>query len=116
MTEENEELVHPANAGFVERVTAKPLDETIFFFKCEECGGAHFRHAGYLEVMMPFLRPGSEKRMSVEGYPVKICVACKSSYVWINEQMYDVSDQVDVEAWEKTERELQAMTGPGGQC
>lgn len=35
---------------------------------------------------------------------------------WINEQMYDVTDQIDLKAWEKTEKEAQAATGPGGQC
>jgi hypothetical protein len=107
---------HPENEGYVERVTPKTPDENIFFFKCSECSGSHFRHAGYVEILLPFLRAGGEKRVGLDSLPVKICVSCKHSYVWINEQMYDVSDQIDVEAWEKTERELQKMTGPGGNC
>lgn len=45
-----------------------------------------------------------------------ICVSCKRAFVWLNEQMYDVTDQVDLAAWEKTEKEAHKATGPGGQC
>lgn len=114
--EARNDLVHPDNAGFVERVTPKRPGDDVFLFKCPGCGGCHFRHAGYVEVMAPFMRPGAEKRVAVESYPVKVCVACKSCYVWLNEQMYDVTDKVDLGAWEKTEREAHAATGPGGQC
>jgi len=112
----NENLVHPDNEGFVDKVTPKTPNDDIFFFKCKKCGGSHFRHAGYMESMAPFIRPGNEKRVSVVSEPVKICVKCKSAFVWINEQMYDVTDQIDLEAWEKTEQEAHKATGPGGQC
>lgn len=113
---ESTDLVNPANEGFAEKVTPKKPTEDIFFFKCKGCGASHFRHAGYMEVMVPFIRPGNEKRVSVDSLQVKVCVKCKTSFVWINEQMYDVTDQIDLAAWEKTEKEAHKATGPGGQC
>jgi hypothetical protein len=112
------DLIHPEKEGFAERVTPKKPEESIFFFKCEKenCGGIHFRHAGYVEIMLPFMRPGNEKRIGFDSLQVKVCVKCKAAYVWINEQMYDVTDQIDLKAWEKTETEMQKATGPGGEC
>jgi hypothetical protein len=109
------EAVHPDAEGFRERVTPKPLGENLFAFKCA-CGRKHFRHAGYMQFLMPYLKPGGEKRVSCEEYRVMVCVACKRSFVWANEQMHDVTDQIDLEAWERTEREAHKATGPGGQC
>lgn len=107
----------PAAEGFSERVSAKRLDEAkIFLHKCGNCSGVHFRHAGYVEVLVPFIRSGDEKRMLMQSEPVKVCVNCKHSFVWINEQVYDVSDKIDLQAWDRTEREAQRATGPGGQC
>lgn len=115
MSDEMKELVHPSAEGFVERVTPKAPPDTVNFFKCT-CGKTHFRHAGYMKSMTPFMRAGGEKRVDVFDYPISLCVACKKSFVWINEQMYDVTEHVDVGAWEKTEREAHKATGPGGQC
>lgn len=109
------DLVNPNAEGFKERITAKPLPDDVFVWQCS-CGHGHFRHAGYLESLVPFMRSGGEKRVILDSNAVKICVKCKKAYVWINEQMYDVSDRIDVEAWEKTEKEAHKTTGPGGQC
>lgn len=109
------EMVHPGNEGFVDRVTPKPLPENVHLYKCS-CGGLHFRHAGYMETMLPFLRAGGEKRVNLESQQVKVCVACKRSFIWVNEQMYDVTDRIDLKAWERTEKEAHMATGPGGNC
>jgi hypothetical protein len=120
MSDSNEsltkEIVHPSKQGFVERVTPKEPGEGIFFFHCPNCEGIHFRHAGYAELMFPFIRPGDEKRIGLESHAVKVCVKCRSAYVWINEQMYDVTNLIDLEAWAKLEKEMHDATGPGGQC
>ncbi len=122
MTQKNQketsDLIDPKNEGFVERVTPKEPGKDIFFYECQKegCGGVHFRHAGYVEIMVPFMRPGNEKRIGMSSEQVKICVKCKSAFVWVNEQVYDVTDKIDLEAWEKTEIELQKATGPGGEC
>src|SRR5947208_3609453 len=114
---ENEtDLVNPKTEGFAERVTPKKPNNDVFFFECFGCKGTHFRHAGYVEIMLPFMRPGNERRVGMDSLPVKICVKCKNAYVWINEQMYDVTDKIDLTAWEHTEREMHRATGPGGQC
>lgn len=111
------ELVHPNNDGFRERVTPKKMDaeNKLLMYECT-CKSIHFRHAGYCNVMLPFLKPGGEKRVALEEYRVMVCVACKKSYVWANEQMWDVSDKIDLKAWAKTEAEAHEATGPGGQC
>ena len=112
------ELIDPSAEGFKERVTPKLPEESsgVFFFKCPSCGGTHFRHAGYMESMVPFMRAGLKKRIGVDSLHVKVCVKCRKAFVWLNEQMYDVTDQIDLEAWEKAERELHKATGPGGDC
>ncbi len=109
------EAVHPDGEGFRERITPKPIGDSIFMFKCP-CGGSHFRHAGYIQVLLPFLKPGGEKRVHCDDHRVMVCVRCKKSFVWVNEQMHDVSARVDLEAWERTEKEAHKATGPGGQC
>lgn len=109
-------LVHPANAGFKEKVTAKEVDDTkLFLMKCT-CGKEHFRHAGYMRVMMPYIESGGEQKMVNEPYQVMVCVACKRSTIWVNGQLYDVTDRIDLKAWEKLEVETQKATGPGGEC
>ncbi len=112
------ELVRPMNGGFIKRIITKPAAESegVYLFMCEECGGYHFRHAGYIKTMIPFMRSGGEKRVNVESVQVMVCVKCKSSYAWINEQMYNLSDKIDIEAWSKAEAELNKATGPGGEC
>lgn len=80
------------------------------------CGNVHFRHAGYLEALMPFRRPDKSQVVDKSSYHVMVCTVCRATYIWLNEQMYDVSDIVDLEAWAVAERELHAATGPGGQC
>ena len=30
--------------------------------------------------------------------------------------MYDITDRIDLEAWEELEREMEKCTGPGGEC
>jgi hypothetical protein len=107
--------VHPEAKGFVECVTPVKPPADVFFFKCD-CGSIHYRHAGYVKTMSPFMRQGGEKKVGIDKQMVMICVACKKSYAWINEQMYDLSAQIDVKAWEKTEKEMHAATGPGGEC
>jgi hypothetical protein len=109
------DLVHPDNDGFRECVTPKAIGKDVFVFRCG-CGHAHFRHAGYLEVLYPLMRPGQKKRVEVGSHQVRLCVKCRHAYIWIDEQMYDVSDQIDVEAWRKSEVLAQHATGEGGQC
>lgn len=65
---------------------------------------------------MPFMKADKSKNVTADSYGVKVCAKCKKCYVWANERMYDVTKLIDVEAWEKTEKEMQKMTGPGGDC
>lgn len=90
--------------------------EQMFLFKCPECGNVHFRHAGYVETLMPFIRADRQKTVSCESFGVRVCTKCRHCYVWYNEQMRDVTDLIDLNAWEKTEKEMQKATGPGGEC
>lgn len=106
---------HPEGAGFKERITPIPLESGVFVWRCA-CGNLHLRHAGYLRLMLPFLESGGEKRMVVENAQVMVCVACRQCTAWNGKQLYDVTDQVDLKAWEKAEVELHKATGPGGQC
>lgn len=110
--------IHPNAEGFEKFVTPKPTGEGsgVFLFECKGCKGVHYRHAGYVKSMLPFMRAGGEKRLSVDDLQVMVCVKCRRCYVWLNEQMYDVTDRIDLAAWEAFEREAHRATGPGGQC
>lgn len=109
------DLVHPGNAGFKEKLAPREPGEGMFFQKCA-CGGIHFRHAGYVQIAIPFIRGGGEKKVELADYRVMVCVKCRKAYAWIGEQMYDLTDRVDLDAWAKSEVELQRATGPGGEC
>lgn len=103
---------------FMKAVVPKKLEDgsELFLFKCPGCGGLHFRHAGYVECLMPFVRADKTAEVSKDSHAVMVCVKCRKSYIWYNEQMYEVTDIIDIEAWAKAERELQEATGPGGEC
>jgi len=121
-----------ADDAFSESVTPKKLKDVseLFLFKCSAkidmqgkppgtepvCNNSHFRHAGYLEGLMPFIRPDGNKKVDKSDYCVMVCTVCRACYIWLNEQMYDVTDLIDLAAWEKAERDLHMATGPGGQC
>jgi len=84
------------------------------FLECE-CGKKHFRHAGYLETIVPFVS-GDGGKICNDSHAVKTCCSCRKSYVAIGSKVYDVTDQVDIDAWEKFEKVAHKTTGPGGQC
>lgn len=116
------EVVKVTNPGFIEKVTPKDSKDLMLLLCSktpkdkEKCGGIHFRHAGYVQTMLPFMRPNQDKKVELTSYQVMVCVKCKTCYVWAYDQLYDVTDRVDLNAWEATERELHKATGPGGQC
>ena len=81
-----------------------------------KCEGVHFRHAGYVEMLLPYMKPGGVKEVIVENRQVMVCVKCRSSYVWDGNQMHDITNRIDLNAWETAEVELNKATGPGGEC
>jgi predicted nucleic-acid-binding Zn-ribbon protein len=110
-------MISGSGQEFDEKVTPKTLNaEDLFLFRCPKCKGMHFRHAGYMESMTPYMNPKKEQKVAVDSYAVKVCVKCHRAYIWADTQMYDVTDQIDMEAWEKFEKEAQKATGPGGEC
>ena len=124
MFDKDKEEEHPVTAlqrlvdvdGFGKCVTPKPFDPEKQFALACTCGNTHFRHAGYIEIAIPFVEAGGERKVTVSSQDVKVCTKCKKCYIWMDRQLYDVTDQIDLEAWEKTEVELHKATGPGGQC
>ncbi len=99
-----------------EKFTKKLADADIFVIKCPKCGAVHFRHAGYIEASIPFVSPKSGESLAVDSLPVKICVKCKSAHVIHGDKIIDVTEHIDLDAWEKAEKEAHLATGPGGQC
>jgi hypothetical protein len=93
----------------------KSAIDNLLLFRCE-CGNIHFRHAGYVELLVPAIEADREKKVYNEHTPVKVCTKCKKSYVWCRGNMYDITEEVDIEAWMKTEKEMHKCTGPGGDC
>lgn len=85
-------------------------------FKCPNCGGLHFRHAGYVLPITPKIE---EQVVKGELFTccVYLCVKCKHSIVYgKDEKIHDITEYIDLNAWEKTEKEAHKATGPGGQC
>jgi len=116
---------------FKEKLIPKTLEEkNLMIFKCpnkiirqeegdpieEVCGNAHFRHSAYITVLLPFVIGDGEKKIQKDQEQVLVCTKCKSCYIWYNGQVYDVTDQVDLDAWRKLEREHDGPFGPGGNC
>lgn len=82
---------------------------------CPSCGHMHFRHAGYVLPLTPYVEKG-ESKMMTEQVPVYICIKCKTSLTAIGGKLHNMSKVVDVASWEKTEVEAHKKTGPGSQC
>lgn len=99
-----------------EKYTKKLEDADIFVIKCPGCGGIHFRHAGYIEAVIPFVSPKQGDSLATDSLPVKICVKCKHAHVIHSNKIVDVTANIDLKAWSKTEVEAHEATGPGGQC
>ena len=102
----------------------KDLDKELLIFRCttkvgvlrQKCGNVHFRHAGYMEVIVPFMKSTREGRIQTDSLQVKVCTTCKTCYVYVDQHYYDVTKDIDLKAWEKVEKELHKATGDGGQC
>ncbi len=92
----------------------KSVDE-LFLFKCE-CENIHMRHSGYVEMLMPYIQADKEKKVTKDSHQVMICTNCKKCYIWYSAQMYDITNFIDLEAWDKTEKDMYRATGPGGDC
>lgn len=112
-----------------QKVTPKELDQSKTpVFVCTKvwqhatasdpevlCRGTHFRHAGYLQHLVPFAAADGAK-VAADPVQVMLCIKCKTAYSWIGGQVYDVSKHVDLQAWDRTEKDAYRATGPGGQC
>jgi len=121
--EESKEVATQASAGKEwpkdtdqSAYTKKLADADIFVVKCPHCSGIHFRHAGYIEATIPFVSPKQGNSLACDSLPVKLCVKCKHSMVIHSDKIIDVTEHIDLNAWEKTEKEAHKATGPGGQC
>lgn len=91
--------------------------EELNLFACPNCGKVHFRHAGYLETALPYQdNTSANPKVATDERHVKICVSCKHAYITYDAKIWDVTKFIDLEAWEKTEKEAHKATGPGGQC
>jgi len=95
--------------------TTTPIEECPAIFLMCECGKAHFRHTGYIETIVPYIGDDGNKTVG-ESHMVKTCCSCRKSYVSIGPKTYDVTDKIDIKAWEKFEKEAHKATGPGGNC
>jgi len=114
-------------SDFDEKITPKKVSpEDLFLFQCpkeieegkdkKKCGNIHYRHAGYVMALIPYVNPKKEKNVAKSSDSVMICTKCKSCYVWIDNQMYDISHLIDLQAWEELEKKAYKATGPGGDC
>ena len=112
----------PKSNSMVKKV--KNFDKEYLVFKCTaktgllkgKCNNKHFRHAGYMEFLVPFIKSNKEGKVQTDSVEVKVCTKCKSCYIYMDNHFVDVTDEIELDAWEATEKELHKTTGPGGQC
>lgn len=123
MPDENTEVTNVGGTGaelpehFRQETFTKKLDEhPVFLLKCPGCGKVHFRHAGYVEILIPHVSAKEGNKVADHAEPVKVCVNCKHAIIFHDGKVIDVTDQIDLKAWTKTEEEAYEATGPGGQC
>lgn len=99
-------------------------DADLLLYECQKikengkkCGNIHFRHAGYVEVITPWLKAGSkDSKISTHSMQVLVCTKCKTCWILTGDKAIDVTDKIDLKAWKKAEKKLQKATGPGGEC
>lgn len=110
--------ISPASPGFAEAGKIGPPPDTFFMLECPGCKGVHFRHAGYVSQLVPIIEAGRGPMLPDQQHAVNVCVACKRCFVRdrVAAKTYDITDRIDLQAWDKTEREMHKATGPGGQC
>lgn len=120
----NKEVIHlgrPANA-VVSKLPDIPISilenpDELRLMICPNCGGVHFRHAGYLKPQTVYVNPDKvDIKVISESTPVELCVACKHAFINVQSKVWDVTKFIDLDAWIKTEKEAHEVTGPGGQC
>jgi len=111
------EVISMEKNEFSDKISPVKVEDAkeLFLFQCE-CDNIHYRHAGYVEILMPYINADRTKNVSNDSLQVMVCTKCRKSYVWLNQQMYDLSKLIDIQAWEKAEKEMHSTTGPGGQC
>lgn len=88
----------------------------LFLLKCPKDGNVHFRHAGYVYPMTPYVDPKRGAQVSSVQTPVMVCTTCKSVLFYFDSKFHDITSHTDLEAWDKTEKEMHKATGPGGDC
>jgi len=101
-------------------VTELESTDELLLLKCPKCQAVHFRHAGYMHPLakMDFVSASQtvETDITTTAVQVMICVNCKTSIINHAGKIKDVTKHVDLNAWEKTEKEAHKATGPGGEC
>ena len=123
MSEDSKEIVkgEPSLTGSQEGIVT-PLEDTdaILLLKCPKCQKVHFRHAGYMHPLSNLSYKNADRtqssQLNTDQTPVQICVSCKTAIIVFNGKIHDVTEHVDLKAWERTEVEAHKATGPGGQC
>lgn len=119
MADKNDVLISLNQDDFTKKVTPKPVSspKDMFLFCCPDpCGNVHLRHAGYVQMLLPLVQADGQKRVAQDSYSVQVCTKCKKCFVWYDGQVYDITELIDLKAWEKTEKAMHAATGPGGDC
>lgn len=118
----NKEVIHVAAEAAISKLPSIPMSiledpDELRLMICPNCGGVHFRHAGYLEPQTIYANPDkNELKVIPDSAPVKLCVKCKHAYINVQSKVWDVTKFIDLEAWIRTEKEAHETTGPGGNC
>lgn len=107
-----------AQLGSLAPVKELESKDDLNFLRCSDpaCDGIHFRHAGYIELCLPYVKPNGQSANANHSYAVKVCINCKKCYIFHEDHFYDITKHIDLNAWEKLEEKAHKMTGPGGDC
>jgi hypothetical protein len=62
------------------------------FFTCQKCRNVCFTNVGHVRVFSDIIQPKTD---------VEMCTQCKSCYVWIKGEVYNVTEMINLEDKEK---------------
>lgn len=102
----------------MEKVFSKKELGELNLIKCPSCEGVHFRHAGDIMVARPYKRHDGKEAPNEDVLEcrVRVCVGCGKPYAVVYDTIFDASEYVNVEKWDKVNKFIEGLTGTDAHC
>ena len=95
----------------------KDLNE-LNLVRCPSCGGVHMRQAGNVLTYRKYDYQSKRHMGEVDttSHLVFICIGCGKPWVSVNDDLFDASEEIDVEKFDKVNKALEQDTGTNPHC